>query len=95
MTVMDHQTNLGMMTQQILRGQDSGPDHVTAVALLATVQRVSETNEKVEGMTEVEVEAGQKKEIKNRVSNGMQQTYACLPFNLSAWVKSSEDSLTF
>ena len=92
---MDHQTNLGMMTQQILRGQDSGPDHVTVVALLATVQRVSETNEKVEGMTEVEVEAGQKKEIKNLVSNGIQQTYACLPFNLSAWFRSSEDSLTF
>ena len=78
MRVMDLQTNLGeRMTQQILRGQDSGLDHVTAVGLLATVQWVSETNEKAEGMTEVGAEAGQKKEIKNRVSNGIQQTYSC------------------
>ena len=78
MTVMDLQTNLGeRMTQQILRGQDSGLDHVTAVGLLATVQWVSATKEKAEGMTEVGAEAGRKKEIKNRVSNGIQQTYAC------------------
>jgi hypothetical protein len=71
MKPMDLRAYLGKMSHL-----DLGPGHTAVVPLPVDGQWVSEKgmNTKIEGMTEVEVEAGQKSEMENRVRNIIQGT---------------------